>query len=748
MNILNASLNRRAFISAGVATGAMVLTVSLPSFSGPTDLTTLKKNRQLNAFVILEPDGLVTVLTPFVEMGQGVHTAIPMLVAEELDILMDQVKVREAPVAPEYRLHFGGKSRYTGSSLTIKDAFMPLRQAGAAARVMLLQSAAQKWNVPFNELTTAAGRVSHRASSRNAAYGELLSIAARLTPPKDVPLKNQTDFRLIGTPAGRLDAVEKTHGTAQFGIDVSPPDLLVATVKQSPVFGGSIRRIDKEAALKMPGVVSVEIVPNGTYSIRDYAIASPDQTPKETLGTVAVVADSFWPAKTAMEKLTVEYTGGAQGLSDRAVSKTLRNRAQDKGVIAKSEGDVRAALAGAASSVSAVYEVPFLAHMTMEPMNCTALFKDGQCTVWTGHQDADWIAKIAAKILDIQLDNVNVITPFLGGSFGRRSNNDYVVQAVSLAKKLPGQPIKLIWSREEDIQHDFYRPKVLASFQAGFDSDGNPTAYRHLNIGDGGQRQQGLATHAPALMDSAVNQPYDIPNKSIEYLFEEIPIPVGFWRSVSGAHNGFFIESFMDEMADAVSDDPIAFRLRLLARAPSFAAVLNLVSEMANWHGKPWKADDGSTHAMGVALHQDHNTIAAQIAEVSVDEQGQPIVHKVWCAVDCGIVINPSIATMQIEGGIAFGLSAALMEKVEVLDGRVTNNNFYDYPVLTAQQMPDIEVRFVDSDALPTGLGEPATPPIPAALCNALFTLTGERIRSLPVGRLKVQSLNTSDAMT
>jgi len=738
MNVLNVSLNRRAFMGAGVAVGAMMLTVSLPSVSAPRHQTARKTNLQLNAFVILEPNGSVTVLTPFVEMGQGVHTAIPMLVAEELDITMDQVNVREAPLAPEYRLHFGGKSRYTGSSLTIKDAFIPLRQAGAAARAMLLQSAAQKWNVPFDELSTAAGHVSHNASRRTAAYGELVAIAARLTPPKDVPLKNQTDFRLIGTPADRLDAVTKTQGTAQFGIDVSPPELLVATVKQSPVFGGSIRRLNKEAALKMPGVVSVEIVPNGTYSIRDYAIAPANQTPKETFGTIAVVADSFWHAKTAMEKVIVEYEGGAEGFSDQAFAKKLRNRAQDDGVIAKSKGDVRAALAGAASSISAVYEVPFLAHMTMEPMNCSALFKDGQCTVWTGHQDADWIAKIAAKILDIQLDNVNVITPFLGGGFGRRSNNDYVVQAVSLAKKLPGQPIKVIWSREEDIQHDFYRPKVLASFQAGFDSDDNPTAYRHLNIGDGGQRQQGLASHAPALMDSAVNQPYDIPNKSIEYLFEEIPIPVGFWRSVSGAHNGFFIESFVDEMADAVSDDPIAFRLSLLGRAPRFAAVLNLVSEMASWNGKPWKAEDGSTHAMGVALHQDHNTIAAQIAEVSVDRQGEPIVHKVWCAVDCGIVINPSIATMQIEGGIAFGLSAALMEKVEVLDGRVTNNNFYDYPVLTAQQMPDIEVRFVDSDAPPTGLGEPATPPIPAALCNALFTLTGERIRSLPVGRLQL----------
>ncbi|MFT5333306.1 MAG: isoquinoline 1-oxidoreductase beta subunit [Halioglobus sp.] len=735
-NLKNISLNRRAFLGAGLAAGAMVLSVSLPSCTHKA--SAIKTSQQLNAFVILEPDGSVTVLTPFVEMGQGVHTAIPMLVAEELDISMDRVNVREAPLGSDYRLHFGGNVRYTGSSLTIKDAFIPFRQAGATARAMLLQSASREWNVPFSELTTSVGQISHHSSGRKAAYGKFVVGALHLTPPTDVPLKNHEDFLLIGTPADRLDAAEKTYGSALFGIDVAPPGLLVATVKQSPIFGGNVRQLDKEAALKMPGVVSVEVVPNGTNSISDYAIAPPDHKPKEILGTVAVIADSFWHAKKALEEVTVVYEGGAEQFSDQAFSKQLKSRVHDEGIISKSTGDFKTALTGAASSINAVYEVPFLAHMTMEPMNCTVLFKDAACTVWTGHQDADWIARIAAKILAIGLDRVNVITPYLGGGFGRRSNNDYVVQAVSLAKKLPGRPIKLIWSREEDIQHDFYRPKVLASFQAGFDADGNPTAYRHLNIGDGGQRQHGLSTNAPALMDSAVNQPYAIPNKSIEYLIQEIPIPIGFWRSVSGAHNGFFIESFMDEMADAVGEDPLSFRLRLLNQSPRFEAVLKLVAEMADWRGKRWQADDGSMHAMGIALHQDHYTIAAEIAEVSVNKRGHPVVHKVWCAVDCGTVVNPSIATMQIESGVAFGLSAALMEKVEINGGKVSNNNFYDYPVLTAQQMPDIEVQFIDSDAPPTGLGEPATPPIPAALCNALFTLTGKRIRTLPIGRVEV----------
>jgi isoquinoline 1-oxidoreductase beta subunit len=733
----NVSLNRRGFIGAGVAAGALVLTVGLP---GCGRQTVQKTSQQLNAFVVLEADGSVTVLTPFVEMGQGVHTAIPMLVAEELDIPMHQVNVREAPLTPEYRLHFGGAMRYTGSSLTIKDAFIPLRQAGATARAMLLQSAAQEWNVPVTELTTASGQVSHDSSGRSAAYGELVANAAQLTPPQDVPLKDPADFRLIGTPADRLDAIEKSDGSAQFGIDVAPPGLLVAAVKQSPILGGSVQQLDAEAALKMPGVVAVEIIPNGAFSLRDYSLAPPDRTPDETLGTIAVVADSFWHAQAALDKVDVEYEGGAEGFSDQDYSNRLRSRVQDKSIVAESAGDINSALENAESSISAVYEVPLLAHTTMETMNCTALVQDDRCTVWTGNQDADWIAKIASKILTIPIANVTVNTPYLGGAFGRRSNNDYAIQAISLAKKLPGRPIKLIWSREEDIQHDFYRPQIVAKFQAGFDADNNPVAFRHVNVGDGAQRQQGLSARLPfdpAVMASALDRPYAIPNRSIEHVLVETPVPLGFWRSVGGAHNGFFIESFIDEMAHAINEDPVAFRRRLLGNAPRFAAVLDLVAEMAGWREGPWQAADGSMHAMGVALHEDHHTIAAEIAEVSVDQHGQPKVHKVWCSVDCGIVVNPSIATMQIESGIAFGLSAALMEKVEVRDGKVTNNNFNDYPILNAQQMPDIEVQFIASDAAPTGLGEPATPPIPAALCNALFTLTGERIRTLPVGRLQ-----------
>ena len=735
----NASgINRRGFIRAGVSAGAFVLTVGLPGGSPKAEL---RGNRaELNAFVALEPDGSVAVITPFVEMGQGVHTAIPMLVAEELDVPLAQVSVQEAPLGPEYRLHWEGTMRYTGSSLTIKASYIPLRQAGAAARSMLLQAASDVWGVAAGELQTQAGVITHAPSGRVAGYGDFVARAAQLTPPEDVQLKRAKQFDLIGKPVDRLDIVEKTDGSAAYAIDVSPPGLLVAAVKQSPVFGGSVRTLDKKAALAMAGVMAVETIPNGTYCVGEYVLAPPKHTPDDPIGTVAVIADSYWHAKSALAKVSVEYEGGTEGYSDEAFAQQLRTRINEQGSAAESIGDVNSALASAAQRIDAVYEAPLLAHMAMEPVSCTALVEGDHCTLWVGHQNADWVAAIAAKILGISADNVTVNTPYLGGSFGRRNNNDYVVQAVSLASKLPGRPIKVIWSREEDIQHDFYRPMVVGSFQAGFDEDNNPIAFRQLNIGDGAQRQTGLAADGAidgAIMDSSTKQPYDIPNKSTEYLLEKNPVPVGFWRSVGGAHNGFFIESFVDEMAHAVGEDPVAFRHRLLGEAPRFETVLNRVVEMASWRSTPWRASDGRMHAMGVALHEDHYSIVGEIVELSLDEFNEPQVHKVWCAVDCGTVINPTIATMQVESAVVYGLSAALKEKIEIKDGRVTNSNFHDYSVLTAQQMPDIEVAFIERDAPPTGLGEPATPPIAAAVCNALFTLTGKRIRTLPVGRLQ-----------
>lgn len=416
----------------------------------------------IKSFVVMETDGTVSVLTPFVEMGQGVHTAIPMLVAEELDMPLEQIQLREAPLSSEYRLHFGGAMRYTGSSLTIKDAYIPFREAGAAARMMLLESAANQWHVPVSDLTTRNGSVIHSASGAQARYGELIPYAMNLPAPSQIMLKSPSEFSLIGSDANRLDTVEKSNGKAIFGIDIDLPDLLVACVKHSPVRGARVRSFSAEDTLKMTGVVAVKIIPDGTYSIRDYALAPPDRIPEENYGTVAVVADSYWHAQQAVSSLKIEYEGGAKDFSDEQFVELLKSRTTEQGVLAEAAGDFNSAINTASSTIEAVYEVPLLAHAAMEPMNCTVLFNETECTVWTGHQDADWIARIASKILEIPVEAVTVNTPYIGGSFGRRSNNDYVVQAVSLAKKLPGKPIKLIWSREEDFQQDFFRPQVVA----------------------------------------------------------------------------------------------------------------------------------------------------------------------------------------------------------------------------------------------------------------------------------------------
>ena len=736
-NVENASLNRRQFLKRSAGAGALIITTTLPQLGKTTGG---KTSQMIKSFVVMETDGTVSVLTPFVEMGQGVHTAIPMLVAEELDMPLEQIQLREAPLSSEYRLHFGGAMRYTGSSLTIKDAYIPFREAGAAARMMLLESAANQWHVPVSDLTTRNGSVIHSASGAQARYGELIPYAMNLPAPSQITLKSPSEFSLIGSDANRLDTVEKSNGKAIFGIDIDLPDLLVACVKHSPVRGARVRSFSAEDTLKMTGVVAVKIIPDGTYSIRDYALAPPDRIPEENYGTVAVVADSYWHAQQAVSSLKIEYEGGAKDFSDEQFVELLKSRTTEQGVLAEAAGDFNSAINTASSTIEAVYEVPLLAHAAMEPMNCTVLFNETECTVWTGHQDADWIARIASKILEIPVEAVTVNTPYIGGSFGRRSNNDYVVQAVSLAKKLPGKPIKLIWSREEDFQQDFFRPQVVAKFEAGFDDQLNPVAFRQLVIGDGGQRQQGMANHLPydpSLMTSALNQPYDIPNKALEYLLQENPIQVGFWRSVGGAHNGYFIESFVDEMAHATDTDPVKFRLNLLKHAPRFTKVLEDAAALANWRQRPWLAADGTMHALGVALHEDHYTIVAEIVEVSVSSEGEPRLHNVWVTADCGTVVNSNIARAQVESAVIFGLSAALMEKVQIRDGQPLSHNFDNYPVLFGYKMPHIHVQFVESDMPPTGLGEPATPPAAAALCNALFNLTGTRIRSLPVGTLK-----------
>ncbi|MGI9229420.1 MAG: molybdopterin cofactor-binding domain-containing protein [Gammaproteobacteria bacterium] len=715
--ITNISLNRRSFIGYGLASGtALMLGFSLPGCSRQQSAS--KDTQELTAFILLDEQGQVTVLSPFIEMGQGTYTAIPMLVAEELDIGMDAVTVQQAPPGAAYRLLFNNSARFTGGSLSIRSAFQPLRQAGAAARQMLLQAAADKWQVSADQLSTKQGQVINPANNATLGYGELAATAAALPVPETVTLKDNTAFTLLGTSPARLDAVAKSNGQAGFGIDRQLPGMLIAAVKQSPIFGGEVDTFEAGAVLDMPGVAAVETIPNG----------------------IAVLADNYWHATTALNKLPVTFKGGIDSaFSSDGYLQSLRARLDEAGVTAEQHGDVAAALADGETIVSAEYHTPFLAHVTMEPMNCTALVTDDSCTLWAPNQGVDQIVGLATQITGLQAQQITVHTPYLGGGFGRRFIGDYVAQALVLAMKHRHKPIKVVWSREEDTQHDFYRPMTAAKYRAAIDKSGTVTALHTTTVGDGPiRRHMGAAIGEdgvdPSVMEGVTEQGYNIANKRHDYVFEYSPPPVGFWRSVGNSHNAFFNESFIDEIAHAKGQDPVQLRRDLLADNPRFARVLNTAVQMAGWRSDRYRNADGVQCAMGVALHYAYQSIACEIAEVSVAESGLPRVHKVWCAVDCGFAIHPRIVTMQMESAVVYGLSAALHEQVRMEQGRAQNGNFDDYPVLPAEEMPMIQVQIINSGEAIGGMGEVGTPPIAPALCNALFTLTGKRLRSLPVG--------------
>ena len=735
VNVSRTKISRRAFLgTSSAAVGSLVLGFALPAGSKSNAAST--GSNTLNAFIAISSDGIVTIQCPFIEMGQGTYTSIPMLIAEELDVEMSAIRVEQAPHGPEYRFmyaqavrfdepldkdelekRYGEAIRFTGGSSSVRTGWRPLREAGATARALLVSAAAEKWQVSPAELETEPGFVLEPRSKRRLAYGELVRAASGLPVPRRVTLKDKGSFRILGKPLDRTDVVEKTNGQAQFGIDFKADGVLTAAVAQSPVFGGEARHFDAKAAVELPGVISVDRIPNG----------------------VAVVADSYWHAKKGLDAVASTFSGGAYPeFSDDEYLGMLRERLGDEGVAAENKGDVGSAFAGAAKTVSAEYHTPFLAHATMEPMNSAALVEDDRCVVWTPNQGVDFVAETAAAVTGLPLSAIEVKTPYLGGGFGRRYNDDFVVQAVTLAKLHKGIPIKVIWSREEDLQHDFYRPMTAARYRAAFDGKGRPTAVHITTVGDGPSRRHvSQWMEDPNLDDSVVegtfDQPYSIPNWRSDYVFEYAPPPIGFWRSVGNSHNAFFKESFIDEMAHAVDRDPVEFRLDCLSDQPRFSRVLETVSRNAGWRNGVWKAEAGENRAMGVALHHCFGSIIAQIAEVSIDRSGSPRVHKVWAALDCGFAMNPKIVVMQIESGIAFGLSAALKEKVSFANGRAVNGNFHDYPILTPQQMPDVELEIINSGAPVGGIGEVGTPPIAPAVCNAIFSLTGRRIRSLPI---------------
>lgn len=740
------TLSRRRFLLSGVAIGGgLLLGYGLLKprdlLGSRTVLDTAPGESALNAWLRIAADGRVTVAVPRAEMGQGVYTALPMLVAEELDVPWAMVSVEQAPIAKVYgniaalvasvpladhdhgplarsaRFAFERTARVlglqaTGGSSSVRDAWLPMRTAGAAARAMLLSAAAARLKVPATELDARDGVVTHAASQRSLAYGALAAEAALLEPPREVTFKPRTAWRLIGHSPPRLDVPDKVTGAAQFGIDVVQHGMLYAAIRIAPVFGGRVAGVDHDALQAAAGVHSV--------------VRSAD--------AVAVVAGSWWQAENALRMTPPEFDDGDHAALSTASVLADYGRALDGGAgfAYEDQGDAVAALEGAAS-FSAEYQVPPLAHACMEPMNCTVRVDDGRAEIWCGNQAPDLWRLLAAGALDIAQDQVTLHTPLLGGGFGRRIEADVMLRAIDIARTVPGTPVKLIYSREQDVQHDSYRPPVLSRFTARLDEHGKLLAW-HNRIASPSVNQAVIGRAFPRLplggpdrtnVEGAAWLAYDIPHRRIDHSQCALALPVGFWRSVGHSHHGFFTECFMDEASAAAGRDPFEFRL---AHLPADTREHRVLSQLL----AVWSAPVPAGRARGLALHESFGTVVAQIAEVSINAD-QLSVHRVWCVVDCGTVVHRDTVIAQMQSGIVFGLSAALYGDAGYEAGRIKRQSFSDYRLLTLAQMPVIDVQIIDSDAPPGGIGEPGVPPIAPAVANALARLTGKRQRRLPL---------------
>ena len=665
-----------------------------------------------NAFVRIDRNGRVTVIVSQVEMGQGMYTSMPMLVAEELEVGLDQVQVEHAP--PNDKLYanplFGFQA--TGGSTSVTAMYQPLRQAGATARTMLVAAAAQRWNVDPSSCRAQKGSVSHPPTGRTLGYGALADAAAKLPVPAQVRLKDPKDFTLIGTPAKRLDSPGKVNGTAPFGIDVRLPGMKVATVVASPVLGGKVAGLDDAKAKAVPGVRQIVRLDDA----------------------VAVVADHMWAAKQGLAALAIRWDDGPNAkLSTADVVEGLDAASQKPGVVARKQGAPVAAIAGAAKKIEAVYQVPFLAHATMEPMNCTVHVRKDGCEVWTGSQVLSRVQATAAEVTGLPLEKVVVHNHLLGGGFGRRLEVDYVTQAVRIAKQVDG-PVKVVWTREEDVRHGVYRPYYYDRIAAGMDARGKPVAWTHRIVGPSilarwvpPAFKDGMDSDA---VDGAAQLLYEIPAVQVEYVRHEEPVlNTGFWRGVGPTHNIFVVESFIEELAVAAQQDPLAYRHALLGKSPRARAVLEVATKAAGW-GQKLPAGQGRGISL---LYSGWDTYLALVADVEVSKSGEVRVHRVVCAVDCGTVVNPDTVKAQMEGGIIFGISGALYGEVTLKNGRVEQSNFNDYRVLRMKEAPAIEVHLIRNNEKPGGIGEPATAATAPALANAIFAATGKRIRRLPL---------------
>jgi isoquinoline 1-oxidoreductase beta subunit len=705
-------LTRRGFLSAAAtAGGGLVLSLPLPFedyHAAAADADVFAPN----AFIRIGTDGQVVLTMPYVEMGQGTYTSIPMLIAEELEVDLSQVRLEHAPPDEKrYGNPLLGGLQATGNSNAVRASWQPLRQAGAIARTMLVAAAAQRWNVDPASCRAQSGEVLHVPTTRRLKYGELAADAARIPIPDNVVLKRPEDFKLIGTPAKRLDTPAKVNGTAVYGIDARPPGVKIATLAQAPVFGGRVKSVDDTAAKAVKGVRQIVRLDDA----------------------VAVVADHMGAAKKGLAALVIEWDDGPHAkLNTKDIVDELEQATLNPGVVAQTIGDVGSAMARAATRVEATYQVPFLAHATMEPMNCTAHVRQDGCEIWVGTQALARAQAAAAKTAGLPLDKVVIHNHLIGGGFGRRLDVDGVVRTVQIAQQVEG-PVKVVWTREEDIQHDMYRPYWFDRMSAGLDDKGRPVAWSHRFAGS-----SVIARWAPPFFNNgldsdttegAIDLVYALPSMHVEYVRVEPPgIPTAFWRSVGPSHTVFVVESFMDELAVAAKQDPVAYRLALLDKAPRAKAVLALAADKAGW-GQALPERSGR----GVSLQHVFATYLALVAEVEVSKNGAVRVRRVVCALDCGTVVNPDAVQAQIQSAVIFGITAALHGEITLKDGRVEQTNFDTYQMLRIDEAPAIDVHIVQSSEPPGGMGECGTSAIVPAVTNAIFAATGKRLRKMPV---------------
>ncbi len=709
MNTLKNS-GRRDFLKTSAAlSGALMVGFHVPGFSKTEPTMTA-----INGWVRVGNDNSVTIICHRSEMGQGTYTSMPMLVAEELEVDLRRVKIEMAGADPMYiNALLGGQ--LTGGSTSVRDAFDGLRKAGAQARMMLVSAAAAEWKIPEADCRVDNGVVLSKGGKK-LFYGQLATKAAALPVPKDVPLKDAKSWKIIGKPVKRLDTPAKVTGKAEYGIDVQLPGMLIASLAQCPVLGGKPISVDDAKAKAMPGVKAVVKIDDG----------------------VAVVATSFWQAKSARDALNITWDNGKGAtLSSTGISQGLKDALAKPAASLKKTGDVDSAMAGAAKKIEASYELPFLAHATMEPMNFTADVRKDGCDIYGSTQFPQLAEGVAMQITGFPKEKVKVHTTFLGGGFGRRIDVDFIVQAIQISKAV-GKPVKLIWTREDDMTHDFYRPVSLNTLSAGLDAGGKPVAMKFRITSPsvtsrlfGAFVKDGID---PFMAEASVS-PYDIPNTLVELAIHDAGVRVGYWRSVSHALNCFANESFIDELATVAGKDPVAYRMAMLngKEAERFRNVLNIATTKADWGQAP----KGRFH--GVALMEGYGTYVAQVAEVSI-EKGAVRVHKITCAVDCGTMVNPDIVKAQVESSVAYGMSAVLLSKITFKDGKVEQSNFHDYPVLRMNQMPVVEVHLVASTEKPGGIGEPIVATCGPSVANAVFAATGKRVRKLPIEAADLKS--------